>query len=1046
MTQAPKSRPVVELHARSAFSFLQGASSPEELAQQAAELGLEAVALCDINSVAGIPRFHRAARSVGVRPLIGAALRMEGESILPVLVRTRSGYEHLCRLLTRVHLRAPKNQGRVRWEELNGCGAAGLSCLTGGMDGPLAAAWWRQNPQAAAEVLRRLIEAFGPDQVWVEVQNLHTRQVTAYAHWVTHLARSSGLPVVATGGALMHHPSRRPLLDAFICLRHHTTLDRAGRLLTPNAQAHLVGPAEMQARFSYLPEALDQARRLAAQIDFSLDQLDYRFPDAPTENGLTMEADLRQKTFAGAVRRYGTLSPAVRQQLEHELAVISRLGFCGYFLIVHQIVEFCRAQNILVQGRGSAANSAVCYSLGITNVDPVGGRLLFERFLNESRAAWPDIDLDLPSGEPRERVIQEVFRRYAPRGAALVANVICYRGRNAMREMGKVLDFPQSLIDRFCELFPHGDFEHTLELEEHLQRAGLHRSHPRVPALIYLYRQALGLPRHLGQHPGGMIISSRGLDHLVPLEPASEGQRCTIQWDKDDCEHLGMIKVDLLGLGMMAVIQECLALSAARGHPVDLSQLPKDDEPTFALMRRADTIGVFQIESRAQMATLPQLKPRCFYDVVIQVAIIRPGPIVGDLVHPYLNRRQGREPIDFIDPRLQPILERTLGVPLFQEQILQMAMVLANYSGARAEELRRAMGFQCPPERLTRVVQDLRDAMRQNGVPEPVQEKMIRSLQSFALYGFPESHAISFALIAYASAWFKVHRTAEFFCALLNHQPMGFYSPATLIHDAKRHQLRILPVDICHSMAQCTVVDDRTLRLGLNQVAQLRQATIERILQERARAPWRSLTDFLRRTHPDPTERRILARIGALNALAQHRRDAQWKVETTPDDHDLFEHTSHSYSQQHSPNSLPVLPAMTAVERLQADYEGLGLSRERHPMSLWRQQLKDWPTAQSLKHLPHGTLVDIAGQVICRQRPGTAKGHVFLSLEDESGIINVFVHRELFEKQRLVITLEPFLHIRGRVQNRHQVLSIQAQEIYPLSAPISHPLPVHHFH
>ncbi len=622
------------------------------------------------------------------------------------------------------------------------------------------------------------------------------------------------LPVLATNGVQYATPAGREVLDVFTCIREHTHLDAAGKLLSGNAERHLKTDSQMRALFHDLPEAIDNSIRLSERLTFSLENIGYQFPDFPVPAGHDMDSFLRTIVLFGAQQRYDAMTSAVKRQLEEELALIAKLKFPGYFLIVWDIVNFCREHNIMVQGRGSAANSAVCYCLGITPVDPVSNHLVFERFLSESRKGWPDIDLDLPSGDRREQVIQEIYRRYGKHGAAMTANVITYRGRSAAREIGKALNFSAGVLDRFSHLFANGDFPHTLDLQSQIEQAGLPKEHPRMPAFVRLYQSIYGLPRHLGQHSGGMIICQDQLSSFVPLENASMPGRVVAQWDKDDCEDLGIVKVDLLGLGMMSVMQDALELCRERGRPIDLAHISKDDAATFEIMQKADTIGVFQIESRAQMATLPRMKPECFYDVVIEVAIIRPGPIQGDMVHPYLARRAGREKVTYFDPRLEPILQRTLGVPLFQEQMLKIAMVMADFSGDEAEELRRALSFHRSEERMEKVSLKLRAAMLKKNVAPEVIEKIIHAIGSFALYGFPESHAISFAILAYGSAYLKVHRAPEFYASLLNNQPMGFYSSATLVKDAQRHGVKTKPVSVETSEWNCTVLSDDTIRLG----------------------------------------------------------------------------------------------------------------------------------------------------------------------------------------------------------------------------------------
>src|SRR6476659_3871438 len=812
----------VELHANSAFSFLRAASFPEQLAQVAAELEMPALGLLDRNGVYGSQRFSVAAREQKVRPIIGAELTREDGSVLPVLVASRLGYANRCSLLTQAHLRsAVKGECAVKWEELPEF-AQGLVVLLGDNassdllgSARVSRAGFDVTPKQSSQKSPRkrdafantrdacatrssedraqcLIDTFGRENVYVEIQRHFLRGEDRMNRALVDLASKFRLALIATNGAQYAKPYGRQVLDVFTCIREHTHLDLAGKSLTENAERHLKSDAEMCAIFRDLPDAITNTERLAERLEFSLENIGYEFPEYAVPDGHTMNSFLRTMVLFGAQQRYESITKKVKRQLEEELSLITRLGFAGYFLIVWDIVNFCRENNIMVQGRGSAANSAVCFCLGITPVDPVSNHLVFERFLNESRKGWPDVDLDLPSGDRRERVIQEVYRRYGKHGAAMTANVITYRGRSAAREIGKALNFSPSTLDRFSHLFANGDFPHTLELEAQIEQAGLPKAHPRMPAFVRLYQAIYGLPRHLGQHSGGMIICQNKLSSFVPLENASMPGRVVAQWDKDDCEDLGIVKVDLLGLGMMSVMQDTLELCRERGRPLDLAHIPKDDLATYEIMQTADTIGVFQIESRAQMATLPRMKPKCFYDVVIEVAIIRPGPIQGDMVHPYLARRAGKEPVTYFDERLKPILERTLGVPLFQEQMLKIAMIMANFSGAEAEELRGALSFHRSVERMEKVSVKLRAGMEKNGVAPEVIVKIIQSISSFALYGFPESHAISFAILAYGSAYLKVHRGAEFYASLLNNQPMGFYAPATLVKDAYRHGVKML--------------------------------------------------------------------------------------------------------------------------------------------------------------------------------------------------------------------------------------------------------------
>lgn len=1025
---SPPHSDYVELHARSAFSFHRGASSPEQLVETAANLELPALGILDRNGVYGAPRAYHTGQEQGVRAIVGAEVTMEDTSVLPLLVESRTGYQNLCRLLTRAQLRSPKGESQVRWDELPEF-STGLICLTGDEEGALRKSLQQRDHSTAKTTLERLMNIFGQDRVFVELQRHHIRGENRIIRQQVDLARHHRLNLIATNGVQHATPQGRNLLDVFTCLRHHTHLDLADGLLTQNAERHLKTAKEMQLLFHDLPDAISNTCELAQQLEFGLENLGYRFPDFPVEPGDTMADKLRRESFAGACQRYGSISPKVEKQLNHELAIINKLGFAGYFLIVWDLVRFANAQGILVQGRGSAANSAVCYTLGITAVDPIGSKLLFERFLSESRKSWPDIDLDLPSGDRRESIIQEVYHRFQPTGAAMTANVITYRGRSAMREIGKALNLPNDVLDRFSNLFASGDFPNTLAFREQLVRAGLPADHPRMNAVMSLYQDVYGLPRHLGQHSGGMIICNQGLDSVVPLENASMPGRVVVQWDKDDCEDLGIIKIDLLGLGMMAAIQDCLTLCQQRGpqRAIKLVEIPTDDKATFDMMGIADTIGVFQIESRAQMATLPRMKPRTLYDVAIEVAIIRPGPIAGNLTHPYLDRRAGVKPIDYMHPSLKPVLERTLGIPLFQEQALQIAMIMADFSGSEADELRRALSFKRSEERLDKIVIKLQQALEAKQVPPNIQEEITNSIRSFALYGFPESHAISFGLLAYASTWLKAHRAAEFYASLLNNQPMGFYSPDTLIKDAKRHRIQIHPVCVNRSDWLTTVMSDHALRLGFNRIKGLSHASAERILEERKRAPWKHINDFVQRTKLNRDERRILADIGALDQLSEHRRDALWKVEVPITQDDLFQDAETS-----SPETPSILSPMNPVERMEADYRGLHLSTGPHPMALIRAHLPlAWP-AERLEEAQAGMLITIAGMVICRQRPGTAKGNLFISLEDETGIANAFVPAKTFEQNRLQITQENFLQITGIVQKTRGVISILAKTFAPL--------------
>ena len=1200
----------IELHAASAFSFLQGASLPETLIERAASLGYPALALLDADGVYGAPRFHKAAKQAGLRAIIGAELTIESSQLptpnsqlptskaqsresraespkpraqsqpwrLPVLVASADGYKNLCRLVTRMKLRAAKGEGALALEEFDGF-TTGLVALAGR---PVLDA----RHHGVGGLLDRLVGLFGRGNVCVELQRHLLRDEECENAALTELARGFRVPIVATNDVRCATSADRPLFDVLTCVRHHTTLDAAGRRLARNAERYLKSPEMMAELFSDRPEAISGATALAERLEYTMADLGYRFPIYPVPPGETAASFLRHMTEVGARDRYRPYHDKARAQIARELDLIEKLDLAGYFLIVWDIVNYCRQQDILVQGRGSAANSAVCYSLGITAVDPIKMELLFERFLSEERGEWPDIDLDLPSGDRRERVIQHVYEKYGQRGAAMTANVITYRGKSAAREVGKALSLDDARIDQLAKVMHNFEFTDPNEtLARNMKAAGLSLDTPRVRTFAELWLAIQDLPRHLGQHSGGMVVSQGELDSVVPLEPASMPGRVVIQWDKDDCAEMGIVKVDLLGLGMMAVLQDAIELvntgirdsgSGIRGQGeitedrgpgtgdrFDLAHLPPDDPDVYEMLQKAETIGVFQVESRAQMATLPRLKPTHFYDLVVEVAIIRPGPIVGQMVHPYLNRRAGREEVVPLHPSLEPVLRRTLGVPLFQEQLLRMAMVAAGFTGGQAEELRRAMGFKRSEKRMKQIEVQLREGMARNGITGETADRIVTSITSFALYGFPESHAASFALLAYASAYLKVHYPSAFYTALLNNQPMGFYHPATLVKDAQRRGVRFHAIDVQHSDWHCRVEEDGGIRIGFMYVNGLRkdmgqamaafdrtktmtppllcakcgcddESMIEivgtrdsgfgtrnpefgnagtqndRIPDPGSRIPvrtyycnicshewtvalrpagrFRSIEDVVQRTGLRRDELTTLADIGALNAFTSERRSALWQVErSVRPAGDLFMGqeinsqlpTSNSQGpepkaqrpesvripnpESRTPNPEPRVPnpesrtpspesrvpnpgsrildpgsripsplrAMDPSERLQADYAGMSLTIGPHPMALRRSELalRGVLRAADLPRARDGRRVRVAGMVITRQRPGTAKGFVFLTLEDETGISNIIIRPDLYDRERTAVVRQPFLMIEGVLQHQDGVLSVRAERV-----------------
>jgi error-prone DNA polymerase len=1298
----------IELHTRSAFSFLEGSSLPEDLISVCAGHGMPAMALLDRDGLYGSPRFYLAAQKANLKAHIGAEvscesfslqrnyspqrlrdtektsktqeasafeethkflndchpersegpafpsrsaqnptnlpseiknlkspdssapLRPRGEFRLPLLVASRTGYQNLCQLITRMKLRAQrKEEGAVLEHELEQH-ANGIICLTGGEEGPLAAALKRGGPAEARRAVDRLTSIFGRDNVYVELQRHLHREEEARNRVAIEIARDLHLPLLATNGVGYALPQDRALCDVFTAIRHHRTLMSAGRLLARNSERHLKTSEEMSRLFADLPDAITNTVELSARLEFKLSDLGYEFPRYTVPEGETMMSFLRQRTDEGARWRYGVslsgdrvpqngfhnrdLQQRARRQIERELHLIEKLDLAGYFLIVWDIVRFCREQNILAQGRGSAANSAVCYSLGITAVDPVGMELLFERFLSEERGEWPDIDIDLPSGDQRERVIQHIYQLYGQRGAAMTANVITYRNRMAAREMGKAMGFDPETLNKISAAVATWEYKDANDaLDRRLHDAGLDLNHPRLRKYFELCTAVQDLPRHLGQHSGGMVICQGQLDSVVPLEPASMPGRVVVQWDKEDCADMKIIKVDLLGLGMMAVLEDSIKLIRNDYHEeVDLAHLPPDDPEVYSTLQKADTVGMFQIESRAQMSCLPRLRPKKFYDIVVQVAIIRPGPIVGQMVNPFLQRRQGREAVTYPHPSLEPVLARTLGVPLFQEQLLRIAMISANFTGGEAEELRRAMGFKRSQARMKEIEARLRAGMTVNGLTREAQEQIILAISSFALYGFPESHAASFALIAYASAWLKCHHLGAFTAALLNNQPMGFYHPATIVKDAQRHGLKIMPVDVTKSDWLCTLetvasrpssavseeqavsyqpsaissdlretalkrtalkgtgfsrsvtppfeeaalaaeVDPAVLarkpavtlvnrfiagqgfdpsagashsteipwdeigaytcsrhpanlsseiknlkspglspllktchserseepafppqsprsatdegnkqtlalRLGLKYVRGLREAAAQALVRERSLAPFQSIHDMTRRV-PElrKDELTTLAEIGALNAVSSfqfqvssdpntqsssghskpetrnskltlHRRDALWQVEKA------VRRSGPLLEEFPEPDGSSPLDQMTHEERLVADFHGTGLTVGPHPMANRRAEMQALGIhpAASLKSIPTGRRLRIGGCVIARQRPGTAKGFVFLSLEDETGIANAIVSPDLIQKARILLISARFLMVEGILQNQDNVISVKAERVFPL--------------
>ena len=1030
----------VELHARSAFSFLEGGSIPEALAIAAAGLNLPGMAVLDRNGFYGSARFHMAAQKTGIRAHVGTELSVTHESGItnyPLLCESQLGYQNLCRLITQTKLRVPKHSGSsAAFHELEEH-ATGLICLTGDERGPLAHAMQNGGMATGRTLLSKLKAIFGAGNVYVELQRHFQRDQEQRNRCAIELARELSLPLIATNGVSYATAADREILDVFTCIKNKRQLATGRRLLSHNSERYIRTPEEMAQIFADIPEAISNTVELSSRLQFSLEKLGYQFPRYPVPPGETMDSFLYARTWEGARYRYKPVTDRVISQLDRELKLIEKLGLAGYFLIVWDIVRYCNQNGILVQGRGSAANSAVCYSLGITAVDPIGMDLLFERFLSEERGEWPDIDLDLPSGDDREKAIQYVYRRYGQLGAAMTANVCTYRGRLAAREVGKVFGFDTETLNRLSAMV--GNFEWhgpNDTFDRHVTTAGLDLTDKRIAKYLDLCVRLQDMPRHLSQHSGGIVICQDQLDSVVPLEPATMPGRVVVQWDKDDCADLGIVKVDLLGLGMMAVLKDSINLIHEHYHEeVDLAHLPADSPDIYGVICKADTIGMFQIESRAQMASLPRNNPEKFYDLVTQVALIRPGPITGAMTAPYLKRRQKKELVTYPHPSLEPVLKRTLGVPLFQEQLLRMSMICANFTGGEAEELRRALGHKRSRKRMMEIEVRLRNGMTENGITPKAQDEIVQFITSFALYGFPESHSASFALLAYASAFLKVRYLAAFTAALLNNQPMGFYSPATLVKDAQRHGLKVKPVDVTCSDWDCSLeeMDGKiVMRLGLRYVRGLQQMAGKALLQAREKRQFRSIEELARRV-PELSRGnlRMLATIGALNGIGGiglHRRDALWQVEKAS------QRVGALLEGIIEKDTASPLAQMDTEERLVSDYHGTGLTTGPHPMFYRRAEMRrlNIKSAAELRAMPNGKRAIVAGAVITRQRPGTASGLIFITLEDETGYANVIVMPHIYEKYRQAVLEPRFVRVSGKIQNQDGIVHLKAEDVEPL--------------
>ncbi|MFM8380038.1 MAG: error-prone DNA polymerase [Planctomycetia bacterium] len=1017
-----------ELHCTSNFSFLRGASHPDELVHAAAALGYEALAITDRSTLAGIVRAHGAAKQAGLKLVVGAHLEPCDAAPLVVWAADRTGYTNLCRLLTAGYARAAE-AGGTRAGEAGRCILAfdDIAAHSGGLLAgvPLA---------EIAEPVEHLAHwrSVFDDRLWALAEVALEGDDDDRLREFARVARLAGVPVAAAGDVRYHERARLALADVLTAVRLGSTVDAIRGQLLPNGERHLHERRRIAARFAALPGALERTVEIAGRCTFSLDELKYEYPEATVPAGRTAREHLAHLAWKGAARRYPDGVPEkVRELVAHELSLVAELGYEAYFLTVFDIVRFARRRGILCQGRGSAANSAVCYCLGITSVDPARMNVLFERFVSRERREAPDIDIDFEH-DRREEVIQYIYATYGRGRAAMTAEVISYRLRSAVRDVAKALGFSLDRVDRIAAALDVGDG--VEDLPTRLAEAGLDPASDACTRLAALVGSLVGFPRHLGQHVGGMVMTRGDLCDLVPIQPATMDGRTIVQWDKNDLDELGILKVDCLALGMLSAIHRAFDLVAGAGGPrLTLATVPAEDPAVYEMISRADTVGVFQIESRAQMSMLPRLRPRCFYDLVIEVAIVRPGPIQGDMVHPYLRRRAGEDPVTYPNDEIRAVLEKTLGVPLFQEQAMRLAVVAAGFTPGEADQLRRAMGAWRRPGLIEEFRRKLIDGMLARGLSQQFAEQVFGQIRGFGEYGFPESHAASFALLVYVSAWLKCHHPAAFTAALLGSQPMGFYAPAQLVRDAKAHGVRVLPVDVnasrWHATLEVRSKADRqmppAIRLGLEQVYGLGEAAGRRIEAARRAGPFQLPRELARRAALDRDALLHLARAGAFTSLGLDRRRAVWEAMRClerPDTRPLLD----GLDDDEDEDGDDFLPALSAEEEVVADYRTAGLSLTAHPLQFDRDWLsaRGAATVAEAVGLPEGRRVQLAGIVLTRQRPATAKGMIFLTIEDETGAANIVVHPHVWAAADLAARRAAVLMVHGRIQRRGAVVHV----------------------
>ncbi|MBN1855675.1 MAG: error-prone DNA polymerase [Dehalococcoidia bacterium] len=1016
----------VELHCHSAFSLLDGASLPEELASRAAELDMPALALTDHDGLYGAVRFYNACKQEGIKPVIGAEMTREDGSHLTLIALDAVGYSNLCRMITKSQLSGPRGHPVLSWETL-ATHSSGLLCLSGCGRGEISQLARSGARVGARKVASRYIELFGSDRFYMELQNNMYPGDAGLCAVLVELAHECGIGYVATNNVHYARKASHRLHDVLTCIRNHSTLEECAELRL-NAEFYLKSQPEMALLFRDYPAALQAAGELAERCNVTLEFSDYRFPVFSVPEGESVRSYLASVVWRNARRRYEEITSEVQSRVTEELALIEKLDLSGYFLIVWDIMEYARHHGIPAQGRGSAANSIIAYILGITKVDPIRNRLFLGRFLNEQMASIPDIDIDVSTSH-REELIQYVYGRYGEEYSAMVCTYVTFQSRNTIREVGKVLGMPVHVIDRLARSvswsgYGAGGLRKELSCVEEFKAY-----FEQVPwrDFVTICGQLEDFPRHVSIHNGGMLISSCPLSDIVPLERAAMPGRIVCQWDKDGVADAGLIKIDLLGLRMLSLLDEARVLvEREHGVVLDLDALPQDDAGVYDMIGRCDTIGVFQIESRAQMQTLPRTRPRSIDDLTVEVSLVRPGPIQGNMVHPYIRRRNGLEKVTYLHPRLEPILSETLGVILFQEQVIQAAIAIANFTPGEADQLRRAMSRKRSNDAIERMRERFMQGAVANGVGAECAERVFAALGGFAQYGFCKSHAAGFALICYQSAWLKLHYPLEFYCALLNNQPMGFYSAEVVVHDAQRHGVRILAVDANLSETACSI-ENGCIRLGLGYVKKVGARVVEKVLDSRRDGPFLSLEDFYFRTELESTTVENLILSGAFDFCGEPRRNLLWQLGTL---------------EKRGPRELPLesggtvvsLPQMSPLEEMRCDYNVQEMSTTHHPMGVLRGKLegKDLVKSSDLAVLGDGVRVRLAGYVIMKQRPPTAKGFAFITMEDEEGMINVVIRPDVYERYRQVCIFNPVLIVEGTVQKKDGTLNVRAESIHPV--------------